>query len=204
MKDTDDSHLALQTPISDSPTHARRMLRTWPASEWNSSFAASSAPNPCATSGSRSVGGPDVLAARYLPDGHFTSAQDGPGTPTRSARHGSGHRQRPSPRPRARERSRARHDHLDDAGSEAMISTALAIESNWQRADAGVWKVGERRWTHSELMCAAGLRTKWAWRRSVGSNATARRAGPRDLSPKRWTSVSATSGALYLRRSCMP
>jgi hypothetical protein len=52
----------------------------------------------------------------------------------------------------------ARHDRLDDQGWEAVTTTAGAIEAGWQRPDAGIWEIDDRRWTHSRLMCAAGLR----------------------------------------------
>jgi hypothetical protein len=52
----------------------------------------------------------------------------------------------------------ARHDRLDDEGWEAVTTTAEAIEASWHRTDAGIWEIDDRRWTHSRLMCAAGLR----------------------------------------------
>ena len=33
-----------------------------------------------------------------------------------------------------------------------------AIEDNGDRPDAGIWELSEKRWTHSRLICAAGLR----------------------------------------------
>lgn len=52
----------------------------------------------------------------------------------------------------------ARHDHLDTDQWRAVEATVSAIESRWQDADAGIWEIDNRRWAHSRLMCAAGLR----------------------------------------------
>ena len=52
----------------------------------------------------------------------------------------------------------ARHDHLD---ADAWRAAELAIEAigkRWQEADAGIWELEPARWTHSQLICAAGLR----------------------------------------------
>jgi alpha,alpha-trehalase len=53
----------------------------------------------------------------------------------------------------------ARLDRLDaDAAAAAQIAAA-AIEQRWQDPDAGIWEIDDQPWTHSRLMCAAGLRS---------------------------------------------
>ena len=47
---------------------------------------------------------------------------------------------------------------LDDDGREAVRETVAAIEKRHTDPDAGIWELGDRRWAHSRLMCAAGLR----------------------------------------------
>lgn len=52
----------------------------------------------------------------------------------------------------------AEHDLLDAEGWKAAEVAAQAISQRWREQDAGVWELENRRWTHSSLMCAAGLR----------------------------------------------
>jgi hypothetical protein len=52
----------------------------------------------------------------------------------------------------------ARHDRLDADGWKAAAVAAEAIEGRWQEPDAGIWELEPRNWTHSRLVCAAGLR----------------------------------------------
>ncbi|MGH9056672.1 MAG: glycoside hydrolase family 15 protein [Acidimicrobiales bacterium] len=52
----------------------------------------------------------------------------------------------------------ARHDHLDGSHWKAVETTAAAIESRWGEPDAGILELDNQRWTHSRLMCVAGLR----------------------------------------------
>jgi hypothetical protein len=52
----------------------------------------------------------------------------------------------------------ARHDHLDTGHWRAAEAAAAAIGARWGDPDAGVWELDDRHWTHSRLMCAAGLR----------------------------------------------
>lgn len=49
-------------------------------------------------------------------------------------------------------------DSLDLDGQRAAQVAATAIEQRWQDWDAGIWEIDERAWTHSRLICAAGLR----------------------------------------------
>jgi hypothetical protein len=52
----------------------------------------------------------------------------------------------------------ARHDHLEaDAWRAAEVAVG-AIEERWREPDAGVWELSPAIWTHSRLVCAAGLR----------------------------------------------
>ncbi|MDQ6709655.1 MAG: glycoside hydrolase family 15 protein [Candidatus Dormibacteraeota bacterium] len=54
----------------------------------------------------------------------------------------------------------ARHDHLDAEGWRAAEAAVKAIEQRWQEpdTDAGIWEIDPDAWTHSRLICAAGLR----------------------------------------------
>ena len=52
----------------------------------------------------------------------------------------------------------ARHDHLDATGWRVAEVAVEAIEKRWAQPDAGIWELQPRRWTHSRLICAAGLR----------------------------------------------
>ena len=52
----------------------------------------------------------------------------------------------------------ARHDHLDTAHWRAAEAAVGAIKARQSDPDAGVWELGNQRWTHSRLMCVAGLR----------------------------------------------
>jgi hypothetical protein len=52
----------------------------------------------------------------------------------------------------------ADHDHLDADGWRAAELAAEAISARWQEPDAGVWEIDPDEWTHSRLICAAGLR----------------------------------------------
>jgi GH15 family glucan-1,4-alpha-glucosidase len=54
--------------------------------------------------------------------------------------------------------SAAHHDRLDDEAHSAMLIAAAAIERRWTEPDAGIWEIDNRPWTHSRLICAAGLR----------------------------------------------
>ncbi len=50
------------------------------------------------------------------------------------------------------------YDALGDEHRRAATIAIEAIEKNWRRKDAGIWELGEGQWTHSRLICAAGLR----------------------------------------------
>lgn len=52
----------------------------------------------------------------------------------------------------------ARHDHLDADGWRAVEVAVEAIERRWGEPDAGIWEIEPARWTHSRLICAAGLK----------------------------------------------
>jgi alpha,alpha-trehalase len=66
----------------------------------------------------------------------------------------------------------ARHDHLDAEGWRAAETAVAAIERRWREpdTDAGVWEIEPDAWTHSRLICAAGLR-QIAQRRPGGDQA---------------------------------
>ncbi|WP_323180144.1 glycoside hydrolase family 15 protein [Streptomyces sp. NBC_00893] len=48
---------------------------------------------------------------------------------------------------------------LDADGRQAACVAADAIARRWHDPDAGIWELESRRWTHSRLICAAGLRS---------------------------------------------
>ena len=52
----------------------------------------------------------------------------------------------------------AGHDHLDADGWRAAEAAIAAIERRWHEADAGIWEIDPDNWTHSRLICVAGLR----------------------------------------------
>jgi alpha,alpha-trehalase len=52
----------------------------------------------------------------------------------------------------------ARHDHLDADGWRAAELAVETIERRWHDPDAGIWELEPALWTHSRLICAAGLR----------------------------------------------
>jgi GH15 family glucan-1,4-alpha-glucosidase len=56
--------------------------------------------------------------------------------------------------------SAAAHGHLDADSWSAAETAADAIERRWQETgtDAGIWELEPDAWTHSRLICAAGLR----------------------------------------------
>jgi alpha,alpha-trehalase len=52
----------------------------------------------------------------------------------------------------------ARLDRLDTEAQAAVQIAADAIGRRWREPDAGIWELNDQRWTHSRLVCAAGLR----------------------------------------------
>ena len=53
---------------------------------------------------------------------------------------------------------------LDYEPLHAVETLVAVIEKRWRDADAGIWELDDRRWTHSRLMCVAGLRAAAARR----------------------------------------
>ncbi|QIS14422.1 glycoside hydrolase family 15 protein [Nocardia arthritidis] len=51
-----------------------------------------------------------------------------------------------------------RHDRLTEEHRRAIGAAISAIAEHRNRPDAGIWEIEERRWAHSRLTCAAGLR----------------------------------------------
>jgi alpha,alpha-trehalase len=64
----------------------------------------------------------------------------------------------------------AEHDRLDADGWRAVEEAIGAIESRWREPDAGIWEVAPDNWTHSRLMCSAGVR-------AIATHQTTERAG---------------------------
>jgi len=54
--------------------------------------------------------------------------------------------------------SAARLGRLDARGWKATEAAASAIAERWTEPDAGIWEIDKQPWTHSRLICAAGLR----------------------------------------------
>jgi hypothetical protein len=52
----------------------------------------------------------------------------------------------------------AGHDHLDRQGWDAVDVAFQTIAERWTEPDAGIWELSPRHWTHSKLICTAGLR----------------------------------------------
>jgi alpha,alpha-trehalase len=52
----------------------------------------------------------------------------------------------------------ARHDMLSTDGWRAAAVAADVIGQRWREPDAGIWELGDKRWTHSRLACVSGLR----------------------------------------------
>jgi alpha,alpha-trehalase len=50
------------------------------------------------------------------------------------------------------------HDHLDGEQWRAAEVAAEAIAEKHREPEAGIWEIEPKRWTHSRLICAAGLR----------------------------------------------
>lgn len=51
-----------------------------------------------------------------------------------------------------------RHDRLESESWAAAVSATAAIKERWRGRDAGIWELDPDEWTHSRLICAAGLR----------------------------------------------
>ena len=51
-----------------------------------------------------------------------------------------------------------RADRLDTDHWKAAITAADAITARWTEPDAGIWEIDNQPWTHSRLICVAGLR----------------------------------------------
>jgi GH15 family glucan-1,4-alpha-glucosidase len=52
----------------------------------------------------------------------------------------------------------ARHDHVEADDWRAVEIAVAAIRSRWREPDAGIWELDPAPWTHSRLICVAGLR----------------------------------------------
>jgi GH15 family glucan-1,4-alpha-glucosidase len=51
------------------------------------------------------------------------------------------------------------HGHSTPDEHAAAVVAAEVIAARWRQPDAGIWELEDRQWTHSKLMCAAGLRS---------------------------------------------
>jgi GH15 family glucan-1,4-alpha-glucosidase len=82
-------------------------------------------------------------------------------------------------------------DRLDADGCRAAEVAAAAIAERWHEPDSGIWELGPDQWTHSRLICAAGLRAISA-HRHAGANAP------------RWLALAEEITADTSRRSLHP
>jgi GH15 family glucan-1,4-alpha-glucosidase len=85
----------------------------------------------------------------------------------------------------------ADRDRLDRDGWRAVELAAGAIEERWHTPDAGIWELDPDEWTHSRLMCAAGLR------------AVAAQAAAGEL-PARWLALADAITAAVSARALHP
>ncbi len=85
-----------------------------------------------------------------------------------------------------------RHDRLDAEHRRAAGVAARTIEARWREPDAGVWELAPAQWTHSRLVCTAGLR------------ALAGMTGTPGRETARWSSLADTILADCSRRSLHP
>lgn len=53
----------------------------------------------------------------------------------------------------------AQLDRLDSMHWQVIDVLVRTIEERWHEPDAGIWELDDRRWAHSRLTCAAGLRS---------------------------------------------
>ena len=51
-----------------------------------------------------------------------------------------------------------RHGRLDEGHWKAAETAVRAVADRWRQPDAGIWELDDRHWTHSRLICVAGLR----------------------------------------------
>jgi len=70
----------------------------------------------------------------------------------------------------------ARHDMLAAENWHAVEVAATAISERWHPADAGLWELDDKHWTHSRLACVAGLRSNAAVARGTADGHGFRRA----------------------------
>ena len=87
----------------------------------------------------------------------------------------------------------ARHDHLDTSHWRAAEAAVGAIKARQSDPDAGVWELDNQRWTHSRLMCVAGLRAIAA--AEAASGPAAGRPWPTSSSPMRPTTACTPAAA---------
>ncbi len=57
----------------------------------------------------------------------------------------------------------ASRDRLESEHWKAVETAVAAVEQRWREPDAGLWEIDNRRWAHSRLTCAAGLRAVARW-----------------------------------------
>ncbi|MFJ9770844.1 glycoside hydrolase family 15 protein [Kitasatospora sp. NPDC101157] len=91
----------------------------------------------------------------------------------------------------------ARHGGLAPETRRAARTATAAIASRWREPDAGIWELGPRLWTHSRLICAAGLR-------AISRPEVAGAAGLTDGLAARWSALADRLSARTSRRALHP
>lgn len=64
--------------------------------------------------------------------------------------------------------SAGRADRLDGSSHRALELAAAAVQDRWDEPDAGIWEIDNQAWTHSRLICVAGLKAAAALPHSGG------------------------------------
>jgi alpha,alpha-trehalase len=82
------------------------------------------------------------------------------------------------------------HDRLESESWSAAVTAAAAIDQRWHERDAGIWELDPDAWTHSRLICAAGLR-------AISACSAAGRHAPQWLSLADRITAEAASSALH-------
>jgi alpha,alpha-trehalase len=97
--------------------------------------------------------------------------------------------------------SAAERGRLDAEGWRAVETAVDAIEQRWTQPDAGVWELEDREWTHSRLVCVAGLRAVAA---TTGAGTSGGALGGGAGLAGRWSALADTILAHTARTSTHP
>jgi alpha,alpha-trehalase len=84
-----------------------------------------------------------------------------------------------------------RVDRLDSTSLRALETLVHLIQDHGNLPEAGIWELDDRRWAHSRLMCAAGLRAVAQRRRDTSSRSRCRASEWEDLADRLVSEVDA-------------